>query len=135
MTFIAPSDIDLTISPASNLILQRLALSVLVENRYHKRPYPIVWDPLLPLLEQPLCEVCHHPFTRLHLCTNGHLMCDEDTLYCDLCKREFCRKCAASLGNCATCGRMICVHRQIKCKSCGAVVCADHQQHPHGADR
>lgn len=110
----------------------KLSLPILVENRYSKRQQAFVWDPLLHQLEPPLCDVCQQPFARLHLCTNGHLMCDDDTLYCDLCKREFCRHCASSLGHCATCGRVVCTHSQIKCKLCGAIVCADHQQHPHG---
>ncbi len=110
----------------------KLALRAWIENRYQKLPYDFIWDPVLHTLEAPLCVVCQRPFTRLHLCANGHLMCDAHTHNCDLCKREFCGLCQDQMGACATCGRTICPKSQIRCKSCAEVYCADHQHHPHG---
>jgi hypothetical protein len=117
---------------AALVVQPKVALRVQVENRYRKMDHTFIWDPVLHELEMPLCAVCQKPFRRLHLCTNGHLMCDAHTHNCDLCKREYCTLCEESLTQCATCGRTICPSSQIRCKSCGNLYCADHQKHPHG---
>jgi hypothetical protein len=109
-----------------SLIAQpKLALDVRVENRYTCAVRSFVWDPLLKRLEPGVCDTCKRAFYRLHLCTNGHLMCDADVLTCSMCKREFCTLCQADVGACEVCGRPVCVKSQIRCRTCGRVTCQD----------
>ena len=104
----------------------KLALAARIENRYASIQRDFIWDPLLHRVESMLCDVCQVPSSHLHLCANGHLVCDECVLYCSACKREFCTLCRADVGACSVCHRPLCVHSQIQCRVCGQVTCQDH---------
>lgn len=105
----------------------KLVTTVGVKNRYASTTLALVWDPLLHRLEPPLCQVCKLPTSRLHLCANGHLACDDCILKCSACKREYCRLCEDFMGACSVCGRPLCARSQIKCQVCGRITCEEHR--------
>lgn len=109
----------------------KLALPIQVENRHASARPSFVYDPLLHRLEPHRCDVCGQPNLRLHLCANGHLACDEHTLHCSMCKREYCQLCEADMGQCAVCGRAICIKSQFRCPVCGQVTCEPHRGQCH----
>ncbi len=109
----------------------KLALPVWIENRYVSIQRNFIWDPLLHRVEPMLCDACQAPTFHLHLCTHGHLACDDCMLYCSACKREFCKLCQADVGACAVCSQPLCVYSQIRCPVCGRVTCQEHQGQCH----
>ncbi len=107
----------------------KLVLPVQISNRTTQVEAYAVWDPLLYRLEPLLCQVCGLPGEqRMHLCHNGHIA-HEACLApaCVDCKRAFCQKCAAEVGECAVCHQPLCRHSQLKCKDCGRVTCQAHR--------
>jgi len=109
----------------------KLSLALWIENRYASVARQVIWDPLLHRVEPMLCDSCQVPSFHLHLCANGHLVCNECVLHCSACRREFCQRCRADMGACAVCNRPLCVHSQIRCQVCGQVTCQEHRGQCH----
>ncbi len=116
---------------AALIVQPKLSLAVRVENRYASIQYPFIWDPLLHHVEPPVCHGCGEAHYRIHLCTNGHLACDDCVLTCDFCKREFCKLCERDVGACIVCGRAVCIKSQVRCATCGRVTCSEHAGQCH----
>ncbi|MGH2459316.1 MAG: hypothetical protein ACRDIY_10675 [Chloroflexota bacterium] len=105
---------------------------VRVENRYAGAELAVVFDPLTGELELPTCASCDEATPSVHLCANGHLVCDACALGCAFCKREYCRDCG--VGTCVVCGRPVCSQSQTHCRVCNRITCPDHRGACHSGE-
>ena len=80
-------------------------------------------------LEATQCDVCDVESTKLLLCHNQHLTCEQHTHECMECGKWECEKCGIS--KCATCGIYVCTQCGKKCQSCNNRLCNTHQLHCH----
>jgi hypothetical protein len=108
---------------------------VQIENRTTTVTRTVVWDPLLHRIEPLVCDACGQPFTRLFLCSGGHLAHEECLLpQCVDCKRAFCKLCESKLSVCVVCGRPVCTHSLNRCSDCGRGTCREHVGLCHAAE-
>jgi hypothetical protein len=74
-------------------------------NRYVSIQRHCIWDAPLHRVELMTCDVGQSSSFHPHLCTDGHLACNECVPYCSASKREFCALCRDDNGACAVCGQ------------------------------
>jgi len=58
-----------------------------------ERAHALDWNPVLGVLEPPLCEHCFAAAHPLYLCERVHLLCRDCWGPCPACSRFFCRVC------------------------------------------
>jgi hypothetical protein len=68
-------------------------ISVRLIRKKEERAHSLDWNPVLGVLELPLCEHCSEPAHPLHLCERVHLLCRNCWAQCPGCSRCFCRVC------------------------------------------
>jgi hypothetical protein len=100
-----------------------------VENRYASAALAVVFDPLNGELELPSCQHCFLPTSSVHLCANGHVVCDNCARPCSFCGREYCIECG--IGTCDVCEKPVCVKSQVRCDVCGKTTCQEHRGQCH----
>jgi len=61
--------------------------------REQERLHALVWNPVLKMLELPLCESCWALAHPLYLCERVPWLCRECWAQCPACARFFCRAC------------------------------------------
>jgi hypothetical protein len=75
-------------------------------------------------LRRPRCHSCAEPITRLMLCRNGHITCEECIVQCQTCQEVLCETCG--LHTCPDCGQENCESCSRYCWSCGERACPEH---------
>ena len=118
-----------TLLSAALMTQPKVRTHVRIENRYSSAELAVILNPLTGQLELPTCASCHAATASLHLCANGHVVCDDCALPCAFCQREHCRDCG--VGACAVCGRPICPTHQARCPTCGKVTCPEDRGRCH----
>lgn len=68
-------------------------ISVRLIRKKAERAYALDWNPVLGVLEPPLCEHCFAAAHPLYLCERVHLLCRNCWAPCPACSRFFCRVC------------------------------------------
>ena len=68
-------------------------ISVRLIRKKEERAHALDWNPILGVLESPLCEHCGARAYPLHLCERVHLLCKDCWAPCPACSRLFCRVC------------------------------------------
>ena len=114
---------------AAFITQSKVRTHVRIENRYASAELSVVLNPLTGQLEPPTCQSCREAATSIHLCANGHAVCDGCVRLCAFCRREYCRDCG--VGSCAVCRRPICAHSQVICSTCGRITCHEDRNRCH----
>lgn len=72
------------------------------------------------------CSNCKASGENIHFheCSNGHFVCSDCTVECQICGKLLCVLCA--LEKCKICGKLTCDKCKIICNTCNQVVCKDH---------
>lgn len=68
-------------------------LSLRLVRKKEERAHALDWNPVLEVLESPLCEHCSGRAHPLYLCERVHLLCRNCWVRCPDCSRFFCRVC------------------------------------------
>jgi hypothetical protein len=68
-------------------------ISVRLIRKKEERPWTLDWNPVLGVLEPPVCEHCSSAAHPLYLCERAHLLCRNCWPQCPACSRFFCRVC------------------------------------------
>lgn len=71
--------------------VRRISLRLI--RKKEERAHALDWNPVLGVLESPLCEHCSAPAHPLYLCERVHLLCRNCWAQCPGCSRFFCRVC------------------------------------------
>jgi len=68
-------------------------ISVRLVRKKEERSCTLDWNPVLKVLELPLCEHCSARAHPIYLCERVHLLCKSCWVQCPHCSRFFCRVC------------------------------------------
>jgi len=68
-------------------------ISVRLIRKKAERVHALDWNPVVGVLEPPLCEHCFDRAHPLYLCERVHLLCRNCWAPCPACSRFFCRVC------------------------------------------
>ena len=68
-------------------------ISVRLVRKKEERSCTLDWNPVLKVLELPLCEHCSARAHPIYLCERVHLLCKDCWVHCPRCSRFFCRVC------------------------------------------
>jgi hypothetical protein len=71
--------------------VRRISLRII--RKKEERPRALDWNPILGILELPMCEHCSAPAHPLYLCERIHLLCKACWKQCPTCSRFFCAVC------------------------------------------
>ena len=71
--------------------VRRISLRLI--RKKEERAHALDWNPVLGVLESPLCEHCSARAHPLYLCERVHLLCRNCWAQCPGCSRFFCRVC------------------------------------------
>jgi hypothetical protein len=82
------------------------------------------YDPLTKTLNKLSCESCNNQISKINLCSNGHISCNNCLDTCKECGKTFCKNCLKK--NCCVCGKQLCKTCSMMCLGCGRPVCKTH---------
>lgn len=128
---VAKHQLRVVATPLSAAVITqpKVRTHVRIENRYASTELTVILNPLTGQLEPVTCRSCGEATTSIHLCANGHVVCDGCVRRCAFCQREYCRDCGVA--SCAVCGRPVCLHSQVTCSTCGRITCHDDRNRCH----
>lgn len=85
--------VRLSLAGCLRLILPVREIAVLLIRKKEERRRVVHWNPILRVLEPPLCEACSGRAHPLYLCEKVHCLCKECWAPCQACGKSFCRAC------------------------------------------
>ncbi len=83
--------IDLALLLAVRMPVRRISFRLI--RKKEERAHALDWNPVLGVLEVPICEHCSGSAHPLYLCERVHLLCQNCWTQCSSCSRFFCRIC------------------------------------------
>lgn len=72
------------------------------------------------------CSRCGDVAAYSMICTEGHVLCSNCSVTCELCGKLICECCDDEHMICSTCNAVICPDCSTGCGSCGAIICNAH---------
>jgi hypothetical protein len=83
--------IDLALLLSVRMPVRRISLRLI--RKKEERAHALDWNPVIGVLELPICEYCSMSAQPLYLCERIHLLCKNCWTQCASCSRFFCRIC------------------------------------------
>jgi hypothetical protein len=91
-------------------------MTVTLENQNKKRIQKS-YDPLTKTLDDFNCETCNKKIQFIHLCTNGHITCNDCISVCQNCNNSYCDDCLTE--KCNITKQKTCKKCLVTCRGCG----------------